>query len=96
VSETPVKSGHAGPSKTPDAPEGIDTVPAEPETVEQPKHPTAQMTTFELREYRRQLEGAIAWFDRRAPVPPARNRLQARLDDVIAEQDERARIAASA
>jgi hypothetical protein len=80
VSETPVKSGHAGPSKTPDAPEGIDTVPAEPETVE----------------YRRQLEGAIAWFDRRAPVPPARNRLQARLDDVIAEQDERARIAASA
>jgi len=68
-------------------------MPAEPVTVDQPKHPLDAMTTFELRDYRRQLEGAIAFFDRQDPVPPARRRLQARLDDVTAEQDDRARLA---
>ena len=68
-------------------------MPAEPVTVEQPKHPLDAMTTFELRDYRRQLEGAIAFFDRQDPVPPARRRLQARLADVAAEQDDRARLA---
>lgn len=51
------------------------------------------MATFELKDYRRQLESAIAFFGRQDPVPPARDRLQARLDDVLAEQDERTRIA---
>jgi hypothetical protein len=69
---------------------------ADPATVEPPKHPLTMLTTFELRDYRRDLERAIAFFDRQDPVPPARNRLQARLDAVIAEQDERARIAAGA
>lgn len=64
----------------------------EPANVETPRHPAAQMTTFELREYRRQLESAIAFFDRSDPVPPARGDLQARLDAVISEQDERARL----
>jgi hypothetical protein len=68
-------------------------MPAEPVTVEQPKHPMHALTTFELRDYRRQLESAIAFFDRQDPVPPARDRLKARLDDVLAEQDERARLA---
>lgn len=68
-------------------------MPAEPVNIEQPIHPTAQMTTYELREYRRQLESAIAFFDRQDLVPPDRHRLQASLDAVIAEQDERARIA---
>jgi hypothetical protein len=68
-------------------------MPAEPVTVDPPKHPLPSMTTFELRDYRRQLEGAIAFFDRQDPVPPARRRLQARLDDVTAEQDDRARLA---
>ena len=71
-------------------------MPAEPVTVDQPKHPLHAMTTFELRDYRRQLENAIAFFDRQDPVPPARRRLQARLDDVIAEQDDRARLATHA
>jgi len=66
---------------------------AEPRTVEQPKHPLHAMTTFELRDYRRQLETAISFFDRKAPVPPARDQLQARLDAVLAEQDDRARLA---
>jgi hypothetical protein len=60
---------------------------------DQPKHPLHALTTFELRDFRRDLERAIAFFDRQAPVPPARHRLQARLDDVLAEQDERARLA---
>ena len=71
-------------------------MPAEPVTVDQPKHPLHAMTTFELRDHRRQLENAIAFFDRQDPVPPACRRLQARLDDVIAEQDDRARLATHA
>jgi hypothetical protein len=65
----------------------------EPETVEQPKHALHALTTFELRDYRRQLESAIAFFDRQDLVPPARARLQARLEAVLAEQDDRARLA---
>ena len=66
---------------------------AEPLTVTPPKHQMHALTTFELRDYRRQLETAIAFFDRQDPVPPARDRLRASLDAVLAEQDERARIA---
>ena len=68
-------------------------MPAEPETVDQPKHPLHAMTTFELRDYRRELESAIAFFDMKDPVPLARGDLQARLDAVIAEQEDRARLA---
>jgi hypothetical protein len=64
-----------------------ETAPAEP------KHPLHAMTTYELRDYRRELESAIAFFDKRDPVPRARDRLQASLDAVLAEQEERARIA---
>jgi hypothetical protein len=66
---------------------------AEPVNVRPPKHPLHAMTTFELRDYRRQLESAIAFFDPQDPVPPARRRLQVRLDDVMAEQDDRGRLA---
>jgi hypothetical protein len=59
----------------------------------QPKHPLYALTTYELRDYRRELEQAIAFFDRQAPVPPAGAQLRARLDAVLAEQDERARLA---
>ena len=68
-------------------------MPAEPMPVEQPKHPTAQMTMYELRDYRRQLENAIAFFDRQEPVPPARERLRQRLAEVLAEQEQRVRAA---
>ena len=67
-------------------------MPTDP-VVAQPKHPLPAMTTFELRDYRRQLESAIAYFDQQDPVPPARDRLQAKLDEILAEQDQRARIA---
>jgi hypothetical protein len=65
-------------------------------TVDQPGHPLPALTTFELRDYRRELESAIAFFDKQTPVPPARGQLQARLDAVIAEQEDRARLAADA
>ena len=60
--------------------------------VNQPKHPLPAMTTYELRDYRRDLETAIAFFDRQTPVAPDRDRLQATLDDVIAEQDDRKKL----
>lgn len=63
--------------------------------VNRPEHPLPAMTTYELRDYRRDLETAIAFFDRQNPVPSARNRLQATLDDVIAEQDDRKALASA-
>jgi hypothetical protein len=66
---------------------------AESASVEPPKHPLGQMTTSELCDYRRQLEGAITFFDKQDPVPPARNRLQATLDAVLAEEEDRKRLA---
>jgi hypothetical protein len=60
-------------------------------TVDQPKHPLHALATFELCNYRRELERAIAFSDGKDPARPARADLQARLDAVLAEQDERAR-----
>ena len=68
---------------------------AEPVPAE-PKYRLAQLTTYELRDYRRDLERAIEFFDRQDPVPPARARLQARLHDVLAERDSRRAIATGA
>jgi hypothetical protein len=65
-------------------------------TVDQPKHPLHALTTFELRGYRRQLENAIEFFGKQDPVPGVRADLQAALDGVIAEQEDRARLAANA
>lgn len=62
-------------------------------SVSQPDHPLPAMTTYELRDYRRDLETAIAFCDRQTPMPPDRDRLQAALDDVIAEQEDRQRLA---
>jgi hypothetical protein len=68
----------------------------DPATVPPPKHPLYALTTSELNEHRRQLENAIAYCDGKDPVPQARGDLQARLDDVIAEQDDRTRLATRA
>ena len=69
------------------------TTPQQPRIVEQPKHPLHALTTFEVRDYRRELESAIAFFGTLDPVPPARRRLLARLDEVLAEQQDRNRLA---
>jgi len=68
----------------------------DPATVAPPNHPLHALTTYELSGYRRQLESALACFDGTDPAPPARDDLHARLDAVIAEQDDRARLASRA
>jgi len=65
------------------------------QTVDQPRHPLHSLTTFELHGYRRQLENAIKFFDAKDPVPAVRADLQAALDGVIAEQDDRKNLADS-
>ena len=65
-------------------------MPAEPVAVTPPKHPLPAMTTYELRDYRRELEHALKTI---APDAPVQAALRARLQDVLAEQDDRARIA---
>lgn len=70
--------------------------PGDAPAVSQPPHPLPALTTYELAGYRRDLERAIAFFDAGTAVPPARDILQARLDAVTAEQDERSRLAARA
>ena len=61
--------------------------------VEKPQHKLSELTTYELRDYRHALEQAIAAGGRHDPGAPARTVLRGRLDAVIAEQDDRARIA---
>ncbi|MGH3193323.1 MAG: hypothetical protein ACRDPY_24195 [Streptosporangiaceae bacterium] len=64
----------------------------EPVSVDRPPYPLHAMTTHELSGYRRNIESAIAFFESKTPVPPARDDLRARLDDVVAEEASRARI----
>ena len=64
-------------------------------TVDQPEHPLHALTTYELAYYRRRLENAIAYLGKQDPVPPIRADMQTALDRVIAEQEDRARIAAA-
>ena len=68
-------------------------MPAEPVPVTPPNHPLPALTSYELRDYRRLLERAIQSLSPGAPVQAA---LRAKLDAVLAEQDDRARIAAGA
>ena len=63
--------------------------------VDQPKHPLHALTTYELAYYRRRLENAIAYLGKQDPIPAIRADMKAALDRVIAEQDDRARIAAA-
>jgi hypothetical protein len=62
-------------------------------SVEKPKHPLYALTTHELSEYRGELEHAVTT---PATDPRTRADLRRRLDEVLAEQDDRARIATRA
>jgi hypothetical protein len=68
-------------------------MPAEPVPVTSPKHPLPALTSYELRDYRRDLERAIKGISPGAPVQAA---LRAKLNAMLAEQDDRARMAAGA
>lgn len=63
-------------------------MPAESVTVEPLKHPLHAMTTYELKDRRRELERAIKGI---APGAPVQADLRRALDAVIAEQEDRAR-----
>jgi len=65
-------------------------MPAEPMPIEQPKHPTSQLTTSELNRYRRQLEHSLKALPTQAIV---RAQLQTRLAEVLAEQEQRNQLA---
>ena len=65
-------------------------MPAELLPIHQPKHPLHALTTYELRDYRRDLENAIKTI---APEAAIQAELQRWLDAVIAEQESRARLA---
>jgi len=64
----------------------------QPPAVDQPDHALHALTTFELKDYRRQLEHAIGYYDKNHPAAPVLADLRSRLGDVQAEQDDRARI----
>jgi hypothetical protein len=66
--------------------------PGQAPALDPPKHPLHALTTFELRDYRRQLENAIAFLDRQDPAPAVRDDLQATLAALIAEQESRERL----
>ncbi len=65
-------------------------MPAEPAVVNPPKHPLYALTTYELKDRRRELERAIKGIAADAPIQADVRRA---LDAVIAEQEDRARSA---
>ncbi len=65
-------------------------MPSEPVTTTEPKYPVSALTTFELRRYRRELEHAVKTLPEHATV---REELQQRLAVVLAEQEDRRKIA---
>ncbi len=58
-------------------------------TIEQPPHPVHALTTYELRNYRRELEQSLGALPEHGAV---RVVLQQRLAQVLAEQDSRNRL----
>jgi hypothetical protein len=58
-------------------------------SIQQPPHPTHALTTYELRNYRRELEHSLKTLPEHAEV---RSLLQQRLAEVLAEEDSRKRL----
>jgi hypothetical protein len=75
------------PPPTPGPGSAAPIVPAQPVSGQQPSHPVHTLTARELREYRRDLEQALAGLPAHAPV---RDLLHRHLAEVRAEQDARA------
>lgn len=65
-------------------------VTAGPGTVRVPPHPVPALTTYELRDYRRQLEHALA--DHVIGRAPIAGQLRDTLAEVLAEEQSRARL----
>ncbi len=67
-------------------------MPTEPVAVPPPKHPMHALTTYELRDYRRELEHALKTVPEHAGV---RELLRAKLAEVLAEQEARIKLSGS-
>jgi hypothetical protein len=65
-------------------------MPAEPLTVAQPKYPLHALTTYELRDYRRELEHSLKLVPEHTA---ALGQIKERLAEVLAEQESRMAIA---
>jgi hypothetical protein len=72
------------------------TPTAEPSpAVDKPEYKLSELTTYELRDCRHALEQAITASGSEQPGSPASAVMQARLDAVIAEQDDRIQLAST-
>jgi hypothetical protein len=60
-----------------------------PPAVDPPQYRLPALTTYELRDYRRQLDRAIAFYARHHPAAPALADLKDKRDQVQAEEDSR-------
>jgi hypothetical protein len=67
-------------------------MPAEPVTTSEPGHPIHALTTYEITRYRRELEHAIGGI---SPDAPVQADLRRKLDEVLAEQEQRAKLASN-
>jgi hypothetical protein len=67
-------------------------MPAEPVTASEPSHPIHALTTYEISRYRSELEHAVAGI---SPDAPVQADLRRKLDEVLAEQEQRAKLASS-
>ena len=67
-------------------------MPAEPVTTSEPEHPIHALTTYEIARYRRELEHAIGGI---SPDAPVQANLRRKLDEVLAEQEQRAKLASN-
>ena len=66
-------------------------IPEQPQPVDEPTHPLAQLTTYELNAYLRQLQAAVAFFEK--TQAPALAVMRDKLAQVVAEQVDRKRLA---
>jgi len=64
-------------------------MPADPVIISPPEHPLGALTTYELRDYRRDLERAIKGI---AADAPAHAVLRRQLAEVLAEQESRVKL----
>jgi hypothetical protein len=63
----------------------------QPPPVDEPKHPLAQLTTYELNAYLRQLRAAVTFFEQ--TQAPALRLMRDKLAQALAEQADRKRLA---
>jgi hypothetical protein len=69
----------------------MSAITEQPPSLDEPKHPLAQLTTYELNAYLRQLQAAVTFFEK--TQAPALAVMRDKLAQVLAEQADRKRLA---